>query len=300
MFGYIKTDQPNLLVKEHEAYKAVYCGLCNKLGKKFGFWARFTLSYDFTFFAVLGYELSNTAPGFGKIFCPMKPLKKCAAADDSTVLDLTANFAAIMLYYKALDNIKDNNFKDKIKSVLMYPLLKSAFKRAKTENPEMAQTAKEMFEAQAAIEAANSPILDEACEPSATALGKILAMYAEDDNQKRVAQRLGYLLGRYIYICDAVDDFEEDKKDGNYNPLLNSYNQKLLAEGVGESAEILSSVKESAKYSLNLTIAEAAATAELLESGTFKGIIHNILYDGLILTAEEIFGKGSMQDERPV
>lgn len=300
MFGYIKPNRPNMLVKEHEAYKAVYCGLCNKLGKKFGFWARFTLSYDFTFFAVLGYEFAQAVPEFYRIFCPMKPLKKCAAANNSEVLDLTANFAMIMLYYKALDNIKDNNLKDKLKSILIFPLLKSAFKRAKNENPQIAQIAEEMFARQAQIEDANSPVLDEACEPSAAALGKILAIYAHGETQKRIAERLGYLLGRYIYICDAADDMEDDKKDNNYNPLLNSYYQKTKESGEAENPAVLKTVRENARLSLNLTIAEAAATAQLLEDGTFSGIIHNVLYDGLILTAEEIFGKGSMQDERPI
>ena len=46
-----------LRVCELEAYKAVYCGLCRQLGQSFGLPARFTLSYDASFLALLGLAL---------------------------------------------------------------------------------------------------------------------------------------------------------------------------------------------------------------------------------------------------
>ena len=53
MFGYVKPYKPELRVRELEEYKAVYCGLCRELGQSFGLFARFTLSYDFAFLAML-------------------------------------------------------------------------------------------------------------------------------------------------------------------------------------------------------------------------------------------------------
>ena len=48
-----------LRVCELEAYKAVYCGLCRQLGQSFGLPARFTLSYDASFLALLGLALAE-------------------------------------------------------------------------------------------------------------------------------------------------------------------------------------------------------------------------------------------------
>ena len=48
MFGYLQIQKSELLVREAEAYKAVYCGLCRQMGKDFSGLTRFTLSYDCT------------------------------------------------------------------------------------------------------------------------------------------------------------------------------------------------------------------------------------------------------------
>ena len=49
MFGYIRTDTPELRVRENEYYKAVYCGMCRAQGKCTGQCSRMTLSYDMVF-----------------------------------------------------------------------------------------------------------------------------------------------------------------------------------------------------------------------------------------------------------
>ena len=53
MFGYIKPQIPELKVKEHELYKATYCGLCRAMGKRTGCMSKMTLSYDFVFLVLL-------------------------------------------------------------------------------------------------------------------------------------------------------------------------------------------------------------------------------------------------------
>ena len=57
MFGYIRIAKPELKVKEYEMYKAIYCSLCRELGRSYGFLSRLTLSYDFTFLALLNMSL---------------------------------------------------------------------------------------------------------------------------------------------------------------------------------------------------------------------------------------------------
>ena len=53
MFGYVRPHRGELLVREYQQYKAVYCQLCRQLGKDYGVLARLTLSYDCTFYAML-------------------------------------------------------------------------------------------------------------------------------------------------------------------------------------------------------------------------------------------------------
>ena len=65
-----------LRVCELEAYKAVYCGLCRQLGQSFGLPARFTLSYDASFLALLGLALAEEKPAIAPGRCPFNPLGK--------------------------------------------------------------------------------------------------------------------------------------------------------------------------------------------------------------------------------
>ena len=47
MFGYIKPDRDELLVKDYNLYKAIYCGLCREIKRNVSFFLSFGLSYDF-------------------------------------------------------------------------------------------------------------------------------------------------------------------------------------------------------------------------------------------------------------
>ena len=52
LFGYVTVYKDELLVREFNEYKAVYCGLCKSLGKEYGVLSRVILSYDCTFYAL--------------------------------------------------------------------------------------------------------------------------------------------------------------------------------------------------------------------------------------------------------
>ena len=49
MFGYVTIYKDELLVREFNEYKSVYCGLCRTLGTEYSKLSRFILSYDCTF-----------------------------------------------------------------------------------------------------------------------------------------------------------------------------------------------------------------------------------------------------------
>ena len=39
-------------------------------------------------------------------------------------------------------------------------------------------------------------------------------------------RRMGFYLGKFIYLLDAYDDVEKDVKSGNYNPFSEKYKMK--------------------------------------------------------------------------
>ena len=122
MFGYIRIAKPELKIKEYETYKAVYCTLCRTLGKEYGIWTRFTLSYDFTFLALLNMALSDGCDEAERKHCVCNPLKKCNYCKNDEKIKMPAAAAIIMVYYKLLDNIADEKGIKKLGFILLKPL----------------------------------------------------------------------------------------------------------------------------------------------------------------------------------
>ena len=129
--------------------------------------------------------------------------------------------------------------------------------------------------------------LGSAAEPFALLLQTLAAEVAANDNQRRVLERFGYCLGRWVYLMDAVDDLAEDLQKGRYNPLIGANN---LTKGDTEKVQ---STRAYARFALNASLAECKAAYELLEIRRFDGILRNILEEGMahaqkrVITGEE-------------
>lgn len=272
MFGYVRASKGELKIKEYETYKAVYCSLCRNLGKSYGILSRFTLSYDFTFLALLNMSMTDGCDRFVQKRCAFNPLKKCNYCKDDKLLEMPAAAAMIMLYYKILDNIADERGFKKIGYYLLKPIFSSAHRKAAKQYPDIESAVSEYIATQNALEKAGCASIDEAADPTAKVMEQILVLCSDDETQKRVLRRLGYCLGRYIYLLDAAVDLDQDKKSGSYNVLKNT-----------DDKDIENRIKQQLYFCIN----EAAKAFELLDIKKYKHILGNIIYLGL----EETFIK---------
>ncbi len=269
MFGYIKPHSPELKVKEQEAYRAVYCGLCKEMGRTYGQLSRMTLSYDLAFLAVLAIGVKGEMVEFQQERCMVHPLKKRNICQPCESLELSAAMAVILLYHKLKDNIADGDAGEKAACLLALPAAQKAYDKAAAKLPELAKVTEEQMAAQAALEKEQCSSVDRAAEPTAKILEAVLGGLSEDSTQQLVLKRIGYLLGRCIYLMDALDDLEEDKANDSYNPFR-------FCEAVeGEAPQ------EQAVASLYLTIAELIRAYDLLEVSHFDGILRNVFELGL-------------------
>ena len=268
MFGYIRACKPEMRIKEYELYKAVYCSLCKELGKSYGFLARFTLSYDFTFLAVLSMSLSDKCFSTKRKACACNPLKKCNYLSDMSDLKMPAGAAMILLYYKMLDNLSDEKGFKRFKYKLSKPFFSSAYKKAKKQFPHIDEIVKEYIDSQNELEKDNCCDLDRAAEPTAVMMSKLFMTLTDDPLAARCLDRVGYCIGRYIYILDAAVDLEEDIKLKRYNPLKSK-------------ADDTDFIKNFVAPQLNICIAEAAKAYELIDIKKFKNILDNLIYLGL-------------------
>ena len=80
------------------------------------------------------------------------------------------------------------------------------------------------------------------------------------------------MLGRYVSPADALDDLEEDVRQGSYNAFLLREHLDAIP-----SDEQLAAIRENAKGSLFLTIAELEKTYDLLDLQYYKPILDNIV-----------------------
>ncbi len=268
MFGYIRACKPEMRMKEFEMYKAVYCSLCKELGRAYGPFARLTLSYDFAFLAILNMSLKKDNCSLSRKACTCNPLKKCQYLDDRNDLRMPAAAAMIMLYYKLLDNIEDEKGIKKFGYRLIKGVYSSAHKKAAEKYPEIEEIFAEYIKGQQRIERENCQSADAAADPTAKALAAVFELCSNDNMEKRVLSRMGYCMGRYIYLLDAAVDLEEDIKKGNYNPL------KATAEDKDYRKNMI-------VPQLYIAAAETAKALELLDCKKLKNILDNIVYLGL-------------------
>lgn len=278
MFGYIKPYKPELKVREAEEYRAVYCGLCRELGKSYGLFARMTLSYDFAFMAMLMMSLDEEiCPSFEHCRCMAHPLKKQYRCLENKAISKAAKAAMVLTYYKIKDDLEDKGLFKKIAAAMLLPFASSARKKALAmgeDAEKMDIAAAKMMEEQKALETEKCRIPDMAAEPTAKFLEEVMALCSDGENE-RILRRFGYLLGRYVYLCDALDDLEDDIKKKNYNPFI-------FAE---EKA------KSEAKAELFMTVAELSDDIELMKLDRYKEIVENIVSLGLKNEVERIINK---------
>lgn len=271
--------EAQLRVCELTAYKAVYCGLCRQLGRSFGLLARFTLSYDTTFLALVGLSIGEEEPKIAPGRCPFNPLKRMPVCGSAPALVYSADAAALLLWWKLRDDLADEGFGKRLLARLGLFLTGKAYRKAAARRPELDEALRRMTEGQQALEARRCANIDEAAEPTAAALSAIFSALSGEERQRRVLERLGYLLGRFVYLADALDDLEKDRRAGRYNPFL-------LAGGAAETGQL----RQRAKESLYLTAGELQRAWQLLRVRRFSPILENILTLGLMSAANRLAG----------
>ena len=232
MFGYVRTVNAELKVKEHDLYKATYCGLCRSMGKCTGQCSRMTLNYDFVFLALVRYAISPCEVKFKGRRCLAHPFFKRDSMEQNEILDYSAKASAILNYQKVLDDLNDEKGAKRLRAMLLRPFVAHSRKKAIKKDPslfELDKTISEKLSELNSIEKSASSGVDTPAACFGDILGEIMS-FGFDGTDKRIAYELGRHIGAWIYIADALDDMRDDAKKGRYNPFLTLYGGRLPNE----------------------------------------------------------------------
>lgn len=215
---------------------------------------------------------------FEKCRCSFNPVVKCnkLCTDDGS-LEYSADVAMLLLYGKVCDNIKDESFFKRLGYRLLLPFAKAKRKKAAKKHPGLSEKIDALLSEQQKAECSEKFSLDACCHPSAAALAEITSYGIENSAVRRIYERIGYCIGKWVYLADALDDLESDRDKKRFNPFLVKY-------GGGSEKQM----QEDAVCQMNVCISEAIAAYELLSVKNFGDILENILYRGLPSVQREI------------
>lgn len=289
MFGYVKTYRPSLRVREDEYYRAQYCGLCHTMGKCTGCLSRMTLSYDMAFFSLIRGEIAGEPVTFEKKRCIRHPLKKRTVVSCSESLEFSAYAGAILTYLKIKDNISDEKGMKRFGAKFCSVLFRRMKKRSENRLAEIDSYIKGRLEDLYNVEKAKTVSVDIPADIFGDIVSYLLS-YGFEGKERIIAKKIGYRTGRWIYMTDALDDYESDRKSGSYNPFV------LLYGGEDFSGENLKSI--SCMLCGELDLAEQAF--ELIDGGNTDRaeIIKNIFYIGMPEAAKKILQKKNGEKQK--
>ncbi|MBE6537100.1 MAG: hypothetical protein E7673_04020 [Ruminococcaceae bacterium] len=272
MFGYVKPYHPELLVKEYEFYKSVYCGVCRSMKKCTGALSNVLHSYDSVFLALVRMlYVPDSAIGAKKQRCIAHPLKKKNMLKRNDATDYTAKAFGILTYYKIIDDISDEKLMKKMATSLLRPIFASAKNRANMVN--IAKVCHEKLSEINKLEKEKIASVDEPAKLFGELLGTVFSEGLDEEN-RLITYTLGFHLGKFIYAADAAEDYEKDKKRGRYNPYVEIYG----------GAELTYENRQTIKCALLLECKKLEGAVNLLPFGRraiIENIINNIIYLGL-------------------
>lgn len=221
MFGYVKVYPPELRLREYECYRGIYCGLCRAMGKCTGCVSRCFLSYDMLFLVLVRMILNNEKTKIKLSRCFVHPFKKRSVADVTPSMNYAAQIGAILGEYKIEDDISDKHGIHSLRAHALRPVF-SVIKKKAVKSSDVSDVCllidrnlKDLSD----IEESNSRSPDEAADCFGKLLAGVFSYNLSDGSAFRIAENIGMHVGRWIYLCDAIDDFKDDQKSGAYNPF---------------------------------------------------------------------------------
>ena len=261
MFGYVLINKDELRFREYDVYRSYYCGMCQALKKRSGSFAQLTLNYDMNFLQLLLTGLYEPETKVDRFRCGLHPLKKTLKRTNE-ITEYIADMNLFLAYLKCVDDWEDEK---KISRKLYTFLVSKKIKKIRKLYPEKTDKLEKILKSSREYESKKEYDIDKISSYSGELMAEIF-LYREDEWRENL-YKMGFFLGKYIYLIDAYEDIEKDVKKGNYNPFKEIYKNEDFDDYVQKI--------------LTMMIAECAREFENLPIIEDVDILRNILYSGV-------------------
>lgn len=275
MFGYVRYDLPNLYIKDLMLYKALYCGLCKSIGASCGQMARVGLTYDVTFLSALLHNMTGTDIEVERQNCFEHQFKKRPIAKVDELTKELGALNTVLCYYKLTDDIADKG-KGRGRRVWF----KKGFRRAKKRYPALVEIVEKYMREQSKTEQEKTSSPDMAAEPSACMMQSLSDHFLKE-RASAATRELFYGIGKWVYLIDALDDYEKDVKKKNYNPFALSYGAKTRAELMEKNGGDISFLFDTLFYSLRESLSQ-------IEFHFNRDLTDNVILRGLPMETDRV------------
>lgn len=262
MFGYIAINKAEMKFKDYDVYHSYYCGLCKRLKECYGIRGQVTLSFDMTFLIVLLSGLYEPETKTEVVNCIAHPFEKHTARTNKFT-DYAAAVNLILTYYKCKDDWEDDHNR---RSYISARFLRPHMRQLKKEYPSRMAAVSSNLRKLSALEQKNEQNIDLMAGLFGNIMAELFA-YRKDEWEASL-RKIGFFLGKFIYLMDAYEDVEEDIQSGRYNPFRDAYqNEPDFAQNCQKL--------------LTLMMAECSREFEKLPILLHADILRNILYSGV-------------------
>ncbi|MDE6276232.1 MAG: hypothetical protein K2M75_06830 [Clostridia bacterium] len=278
MFGYVIPDKLNMFMKDYYGYRGFYCGLCKSIGRRCGQLMRIGTTYDMTFLNVLAHAVLDVEMPMKMGVCILNPVQKKLIGQDDELTRKVVDISTILAHYKCVDDFKDEKSASKRFADVM--VIKRHYKKAKKLYPEFDKFINDRYQELGRLESEKCASPDRVAHPFAEIMVEIGRIVFGDNYQEPV-KNLMYNMGKWVYICDAVDDIDDDFKKGSYNVFLQDYDYKDKAAFLQDKKDVLEYVLMSA---YNMVLADF----DKIQVKKYEGILTNIIWYGMLNNTKEL------------
>ncbi len=261
MFGYIIINKAEMKFREFDVYHSYYCGLCRRLKEKYGFLGQITLSYDMTFLVMLLTGLYEPETQEKHYKCAAHPFEKHLARINMFT-DYAADMNVLFSYYKCRDDWEDER---KLWKLAYGKLLKPKYRRVEGAYGEKVLRVDRLLREISRGERSREQNIDRMAGQFGEVMAEIFAW--NKDEWEESLRKTGFYLGKFVYLMDAYEDLDKDRKKGTYNPFFE-------LSGSGE-------FEENSRNILTMMMAECSREFETLPILKDVEILRNILYSGV-------------------